>query len=254
MPAGPRPARRRRRPAATRRGGGSRAPAAARRPGSDAERPAELRLGHPELGRAAPHREVRVGLRRDVRVEPEQDVQRRAVPRRAPGHRPARAATVPAPRAPRGSRRPPSAAGCPSAAARTAARRSAVDLPIALQRDPGVRHARRPGRGPLAGRDHVGVQARGREPRDDRGHVVRLDGERAQPRVGERGTELRGRLLERGDGRDVDRRAEPARGADQEARARAVSPCSRPGRLSQGRSAPRARSGSRARSRPRTRR
>ena len=156
----------------------------------------QLGLGHAELGRPRADGEAGVRLGRDVRVEAEQDVERRPAARAQPGAAwPARRA----PRAPRGSRRRPSAAGRRRRAARTAARRSAAFLPIpsSVIRSFGRPAARAAAHSPR--RDDVRVEAERAEAGDDRRDVVRLDRERAQPRVGEGVAELRRRRRE---GRD----------------------------------------------------
>ena len=124
-------------------------PQRAVRPASAAMAPGELGLGHPELGGAAAHGEVRVRLGRHVGVEPEQDVERRGAARRAqrqpgpPRDRRQRLQLL-------GALHRDPAQRMPAAAARTAARRSAGGLADALERDPRVRHPGRARRGPLA--------------------------------------------------------------------------------------------------------
>ena len=98
--------------------------------------------------------------------------------------------------------------GSPPAAARTAARRSASVLPmpskvIAAFGDAGPARQR-----PFAARDDVGAEAaRGRESRDERRQVVRLQRVDAQPRVGEGGPDGVGGGIERRPVGDVERRA-----------------------------------------------
>ena len=127
---------------------------------------ADLRLGHAELGAARPDRESGQRLGRDVRVEPVQDVERRrARPARGPGEGRGllgRFEGHPAQRA-------------PSAAARTAARRSAGVLPIpsSVIRSFGTPARRASAHSPRE--TTFAPNPRAGDRRDDRRDVVRLD-------------------------------------------------------------------------------
>ena len=152
-------------------------------------------LGHAELGAARPDREPRQRLRRHVRVEPVST---------SIGGAPARRASPGEGRRPRRpTRGPPSASGAPSAAARTAARRSAGVLPIpsSVIRAFGTPARRASVHSP---RDTTfAPNPRSRDRRDHGRDVVRLDRVLADDRVGERGDDRRACRVERREVRDV---------------------------------------------------
>ena len=133
--------------------------------GDPFDEPGRLGLGHPELRRAIADGEPGDRLGRHVRVEPHEDVERRPIAASEPGP----------PRHPGDDLRlvgrfegDPEERASRSAAARTAARRSASVLPtpssvIRPSGDPGPSCDR-----PLAARDDVGTEPAGRDLGDDR--------------------------------------------------------------------------------------
>jgi len=86
-----------------------------------------------------------------------------------------------------------------------------------------VRDARPPGDRPLAARDDVRIESQAADPGHDRADVVGLDGERTEPRIGERRPHLGDGPLEGGEVRDPDGRPEPASG-EPEGRREAIEP------------------------------
>ena len=180
-------------------------------PGKSRQRGRQLGLGHPELGGPATNGEPVVGLGLDVGVEAQQHVQRRAA-----------AGPEPGPAGDGGQRVELLRALDRDPAQRVAGGRGAdgrakvrVGLADPLERHPRVRDAGGAGDRPLAARHDVRAEPEGPQAGDHRRHVVRLERERAQPRVRERGFQLRRGRAERGDRGDVDRRAEPPRGRDE---------------------------------------
>ena len=83
-----------------------------------------------------------------------------------------------------------------------------VGLADALERDPVVGEARLGRDGPFTARHDVGPEAARGDLGDDRRDVVGLDRVLADPRIGESGPDGGGRLVERGEVRDVGRRPE----------------------------------------------
>jgi hypothetical protein len=145
-----------------------------------------------------------MGLRRDLGIQPEQDVQRARRWQR-PGDAHQRLGLVgrfnrdPSDRVPRGGR----SNGGPEVR---------VGLAYALERDPAVRDAGPAGDRPLAARNDVGVVAEVGDTGDDRRDVVGLERERAEPGIRKRRADAGRGLLECGEVRDPDRRPEPAGG------------------------------------------
>ena len=199
-PAGRRRARRRPRPVATRRGGGCRAGEADRRL---RHRPRWPRRSRSRSSRTSSYPRRPRGPRcvsgRDVGIEAEQDVERGAAgraPRRAGPRAAASSADSSATQR----------SGRAVAAARTAARRSAAVLPTPSSVIRVVRRRRRAARPPTRrARPRWRPNPRAATARDDRRDVVRLDRVLAQPRVGEGVADRRGRVVERGQVRDVTR-------------------------------------------------
>ena len=156
-------ATRRPRPAATRRGGGCRAAEPPVEPANASTAVGQLGLGHAELEPPRADREGVMGLGRDLRVQPEQDVERRSSPPAEPPReprpgRPARRPTRPRPRA----------AASPRRGRGTAARRSASVLPTPSSVIRSFGTPARAGRRPLAARDDVRAEPAGRRRRPRR--------------------------------------------------------------------------------------
>ena len=172
------------------------------------DRRGELGLGHAELGRCPPDRQPRLRLRGHVRVEPEQDVERRssslAEPRAFRQRRQRLELLLALDRHPaQGS----AIGGRTHGGAEVSGR-----LADPLERDPVVGDPGACGGRPFTARHHVRAQLLRADPRHDGRHVVRLYRVRAEPGVGERVAELRRRRLQGPDRGHVGRRPEPSRG------------------------------------------
>jgi hypothetical protein len=145
-----------------------------------------------------------MGLRGDLGIQPEQDVER-SRPRKRSGDPHERLRLIR-----RFDRDPPDrVADGRRSNGRPEVR---VGLADALERDAAVRDAGPPGDRPLAARDNVRIESQAVDPGHDRADVVGLDRERAEPRVRERRPNLGRGMLEGGEVRDPDGRPEAASG------------------------------------------